>query len=262
MKKIGLTLMGLCMMLSLAAPGENFDNGRGYRGVSPLSAVEISGEWQGESNNFTYLSDKNLISENAATGEKRVVLTTEELNRILGTELKGFPQFSWLDEQTLAVRRQGKEFQIDAVGKRLKNTIVFPKGAANITSCAPAEAYAYTVDNNLYYVDKRGNSFAVTEDEDKNIVNGQFVSRNEFNINEGIFWAPDGKKMAFYRKDESEVTSFPLLDIESRTGTLREIKYPMAGMKSEQVSLGIYDMASQRIVFLNADDFGREQYLT
>ena len=218
--------------------------------------------WQGESNNFTYLSDKNLISENAATGEKRVVLTTEELNRILGTELKGFPQFSWLDEQTLAVRRQGKEFQIDAVGKRLKNTIVFPKGAANITYCAPAEAYAYTVDNNLYYVDKRGNSFAVTEDEDKNIVNGQFVSRNEFNINEGIFWAPDGKKMAFYRKDESEVTSFPLLDIESRTGTLREIKYPMAGMKSEQVSLGIYDMASQRIVFLNADDFGREQYLT
>ena len=91
----------------------------------------------------------------------------------------------------------------------------------------------------------------MTEDEDKNIVNGQFVSRNEFNINEGIFWAPDGKKMAFYRKDESEVTSFPLLDIESRTGTLREIKYPMAGMKSEQVSLGIYDMASQRIVFLN-----------
>lgn len=45
--------------------------------------------WQGESNNFTYLSDKNLISENAATGEKRVVLTTEELNRILGTELEG-----------------------------------------------------------------------------------------------------------------------------------------------------------------------------
>ncbi|WP_059025691.1 S9 family peptidase [Gabonibacter massiliensis] len=261
MKKIGLTLMGLCMMLSLAAQEKILTMEEAIVGYHLYPQSKYIA-WQGESNNFTYLSDKNLISENAATGEKRVVLTTEELNRILGTELKGFPQFSWLDEQTLAVRRQGKEFQIDAVGKRLKNTIVFPKGAANITYCAPAEAYAYTVDNNLYYVDKRGNSFAVTEDEDKNIVNGQFVSRNEFNINEGIFWAPDGKKMAFYRKDESEVTSFPLLDIESRTGTLREIKYPMAGMKSEQVSLGIYDMASQRIVFLNADDFGREQYLT
>lgn len=261
MKKIGLTLMGLCMMLSLAAQEKILTMEEAIVGYHLYPQSKYIA-WQGESNNYTYLSDKNLISENAATGEKRVVLTTEELNRILGTELKGFPQFSWLDEQTLAVRRQGKEYQIDVVGKRLKNTIVFPKGAANITYCAPAEAYAYTVDNNLYYVDKRGNSFAVTEDEDKNIVNGQFVSRNEFNINEGIFWAPDGKKMAFYRKDESEVTSFPLLDIESRTGTLREIKYPMAGMKSEQVSLGIYDMASQRIVFLNADDFGREQYLT
>ncbi|MCR9012590.1 S9 family peptidase [Gabonibacter chumensis] len=261
MKKIGLTLMGLCMMLSLAAQEKILTMEEAIVGYHLYPQSKYIA-WQGESNNYTYLSDKNLISENAATGEKRVVLTTEELNRILGTELKGFPQFSWLDERTLAVRRQGKEFQIDVVGKRLKNTVVFPKGAANITYCAPAEAYAYTVDNNLYYVDKRGNSFAVTEDEDKNIVNGQFVSRNEFNINEGIFWAPDGKKMAFYRKDESEVTSFPLLDIESRTGTLREIKYPMAGMKSEQVSLGIYDMASQRIVFLNADDFGREQYLT
>lgn len=260
-EKNWVNLKGLCMMLSLAAQEKILTMEEAIVGYHLYPQSKYIA-WQGESNNFTYLSDKNLISENAATGEKRVVLTTEELNRILGTELKGFPQFSWLDEQTLAVRRQGKEFQIDAVGKRLKNTIVFPKGAANITYCAPAEAYAYTVDNNLYYVDKRGNSFAVTEDEDKNIVNGQFVSRNEFNINEGIFWAPDGKKMAFYRKDESEVTSFPLLDIESRTGTLREIKYPMAGMKSEQVSLGIYDMASQRIVFLNADDFGREQYLT
>ncbi|WP_294143322.1 DPP IV N-terminal domain-containing protein [uncultured Sanguibacteroides sp.] len=261
MKKIGLTLMGFCMMLSLAAQEKILTMEEAIVGYQlyPQSKYIV---WQGESNNYTYLSDKNLMSENAATGEKKVVLTIEELNRILGTELKGFPQFSWLDEQTLAVRRQGKEYQIDVVGKKLKNTVAFPKEAANITYCAPAEAYAYTVDNNLYYVDKRGNSFAVTEDEDKNIVNGQFVSRNEFNINGGIFWAPDGKKLAFYRKDESEVTSFPLLDIESRTGTLREIKYPMAGMKSEQVSLGVYDMASQRIVFLNVDDFGREQYLT
>lgn len=261
MKKIGLTLMGFCMMLSLAAQEKILTMEEAIVGYQlyPQSKYIV---WQGESNNYTYLSDKNLMSENAATGEKKVVLTTEELNRILGTELKGFPQFFWLDEQTLAVRRQGKEYQIDVVDKKLKNTVAFPKEAANITYCAPAEAYAYTVGNNLYYVDKRGNSFAVTEDEDKNIVNGQFVSRNEFNINEGIFWAPDGKKLAFYRKDESEVTSFPLLDIESRTGTLREIKYPMAGMKSEQVSLGVYDMASQRIVFLNVDDFGREQYLT
>lgn len=81
-------------------------------------------------------------------------------------------------------------------------------------------------------------------------------------ISNGIFWSPDGKKLAFYRKDESAVSSFPLLDITTRTGSLREIKYPMAGMPSEQVSLGVYDLASERTVFMDVTDFGREQYLT
>ena len=36
----------------------------------------------------------------------------------------------------------------------------------------------------------------------------------------------------------------------------------MAGMPSEQVSLGVYDLASQQTVFLAVTDFGREQYLT
>ena len=111
-------------------------------------------------------------------------------------------------------------------------------------------------------MDERGNSYTVTADEDKNIVNGQVVSRNEFGITGGIFWSPDGKKLGFYRKDESQVTNFPLLDINTRTGELKEIKYPMAGMKSELVNLGVYDIASAKTTFLDANDFGREQYLT
>ena len=137
---------------------------------------------------------------------------------------------------------------------------MLPKGAQN---AVPAKnAIAYTKNNNLYYVDANSNEFAVTRDEDKNLVNGQTVSRSEFGIQGGIFWSPDEKLLAFYRKDESEVGTFPLLDITTRTGTLNEIKYPMAGMKSEQVSLGVYDLASGKTVFLDVTDFGREQYLT
>ena len=33
-------------------------------------------------------------------------------------------------------------------------------------------------------------------------------------------------------------------------------------MPSEQISVGVYDLASQRTVFLDVTDFGREQYLT
>ena len=95
----------------------------------------------------------------------------------------------------------------------MKQKFTFPKGAANETYSKAGNVYAYTIDNNLYYMDERGNSYTVTADEDKNIVNGQVVSRNEFGITGGIFWSPDGKKLGFYRKDESQVTNFPLLDI-------------------------------------------------
>lgn len=216
--------------------------------------------WQGERNALTYLEGKELVGEMPESGAKKVILTLEELNRILSSDLKGWPQFSWKDGRILVIGRQGKRFEID-VEKKILLGCTDVQGVQNVTSNG-GDLLAYTKGNNLYYADANHNEFAVTDDRDPNIVNGQSVSRNEFGISGGIFWSPDGKKLAFYRKDESLVGTFPLLDIGTRTGALREIKYPMAGMKSEQISLGIYDIASAKTVFLKADDFGREQYLT
>ena len=100
------------------------------------------------------------------------------------------------------------------------------------------EQMAYTKDNNLYYKDKAGVEHAITAYADPGIVCGSSVSRNEFGINSGIFISPDSSKIAFYRKDERAVTKFPLLDIGTRTGTLREIRYPMNGMASEKIAVG------------------------
>ena len=88
------------------------------------------------------------------------------------------------------------------------------------------------------------------------------MSRNEFGIKNGIFWAPNGRSIAFYRKDETLVTDFPLLDINTRTGSLVNIKYPMNGMTSENVRVGVYNLAENSTIYLQADDFGYDQYLT
>lgn len=114
----------------------------------------------------------------------------------------------------------------------------------------------------LYVAKAEGDTVAVAVSENKQITYGQTVSRNEFGIDGGIFWSPYKTRLAFYRKDESKVTTFPLLDITTRTGSLVEIKYPMAGMDSENVQLGIYDVASGKVVYVNVDEFGYDQYLT
>ena len=120
----------------------------------------------------------------------------------------------------------------------------------------------FTKGKSLYIVKSEGDTLIVAESENPQITYGQVVSRNEFGIEGGTFWSPSREHLAFYRKDESKVTTFPLLDITSRTGTLREIKYPMAGMGSENVQLGIYSLTDGKTVYVKADEFGYDRYLT
>ncbi|MBQ0024651.1 MAG: DPP IV N-terminal domain-containing protein [Bacteroidales bacterium] len=127
----------------------------------------------------------------------------------------------------------------------------------------PAADFAFTRGNNLYYKDPEGNEIAVTQyGAEEDIVCGQAVSRHEFGIEDGIFRSPDGSRIAFYRKDESRVTDYPLVDIFSRTGGAKYIKYPMNGMASEIVSVGVYDIASGNTCYLEVTDFDEERYLT
>jgi dipeptidyl-peptidase-4 len=217
--------------------------------------------WKGNSNNYTYIEEQNLMMEDTK-GVKKTLITVNELNSVLNSDLRRFPSYSWMDENTLQINHQGKEYRVDVLSKTLKNTITFPEDIENRTYSGTGKLYAYTVDNNLFYMNEQGEKFAVTDDTDKNIINGQTVSREEFGIYGGIFWSPDGKKLAFYRKDESQVETFPLLDITTRTGSVKEIKYPMAGMKSEQISLGVYDIATKQTCFLDVADFDNDRYLT
>ncbi|MCQ2160424.1 MAG: S9 family peptidase [Bacteroidales bacterium] len=137
-----------------------------------------------------------------------------------------------------------------------------PENAADVTSSPDRSMAAYTVGKSLYYIDSFDKSHLIAESEGERITYGQSVSRNEFGIGEGIYWSPMGRKIAFYRKDEAKVTDFPLLDIDTRTGELVNIPYPMNGMDSELITLGIYDLSSGKTVWVKADDFTEERFLT
>ena len=172
---------------------------------------------------------------------------------------------SWKDNSTIIFRKDGKWMTENLADGEISEYSAtglpegFPENAENITSNGN-RAYAYTIGQSLYLFD--GGSVSVAESENSQITYGQTVSRNEFGIENGIFWSPDGSKLAFYRKDDSKVTDFPLLDITTRTGSLKSIKYPMNGMDSENVRLGVYDRATGKTVWCDVDEYGYDQYLT
>lgn len=122
---------------------------------------------------------------------------------------------------------------------------------------------AFTDANNLHIrFTATGQEVSVTSETNPDIVSGDAVSRHEFGIEKGIFISPDSRKLAFYQKDESRVTKYPLVDIGTRTGGANYIKYPMNGMPSETVRLGIYDIEDECTVWLDVTDFDSERYLT
>ncbi len=112
---------------------------------------------------------------------------------------------------------------------------------------------AYTLKNNLYVMTADGQTQQVTN-EPEGIVCGQTVHRNEFGISKGTYWSPRGDKLAFYRMNESMVTPYPLVDITPRIALVDKVRYPMAGMLSHQVKVGIYNPETQKTIYLNAGD--------
>lgn len=107
---------------------------------------------------------------------------------------------------------------------------------------------AYTVGNNLYV-----NGIRITN-EPEGVLCGQSVHRNEFGISKGTFWSPNGNLLAFYRMDERMVTEYPLVDITARVGKVNNIRYPMAGMTSHKVEVGIYNPQTGKSLFLQTGD--------
>ena len=85
------------------------------------------------------------------------------------------------------------------------------------------------------------------------IVWGQSVHRNEFGIDGGIFWSPKGHLLAFYRMDQSMVGRYPLTQTDPREAEVKWIYYPMAGMTSHQVTLGIFDPDTRQTLYLRTN---------
>lgn len=199
---------------------------------------------------FALSAQTGVIETREANNPSGKILTMEET--ILSRELAPADLYCrWFSNDEILMHKQG-------------NWITFNINTKTTSPYKPSKKAekVYTKGKSLYHRTDKGLTLPIAVSKDDNITYGQYVSRNEFGINEGIFWAPDSSRVAFYRKDETKVTSFPLLDITTRTGSLKEIKYPMAGMDSENVRIGIYNFARCSTSYLKVDDFGEDQYLT
>lgn len=175
--------------------------------------------------------------------------------------LQYVPQITHIDKNNLVFKNDNSYEFFNYTNFLKEGRLTLPKEAENEVYNPIKKAVAYTIENNLYLATSENQKIAITHFSDKNIVSGQSIHRNEFGIKKGIFWSPKANFIAFYQKDESQVTSYPLVATDPVPAQLNAIKYPMAGQKSERAKVGIFNIASQKTIYLDIDT-SDEHYLT
>jgi dipeptidyl-peptidase-4 len=218
-----------------------------------------------DTDNFSYVEsfgdNERLISESINGDLKNTLVLLSELNSILNKQklqtVNTFPLFSWYSNSEIWFWNKNELILLNILTKELSVLNKIDELGQNPEFIDPKKI-AYTIDNNLFLA-YDFEQIQITKDSG-GIVNGYSVHRNEFGINKGIFWSSNDNYFAFYRKDETSVTDYPILDISTRPATVKYIKYPMAGMISEEVTVGIYDIQNNKITWLETGD-PKDKYL-
>ncbi len=188
-----------------------------------------------------------------------------DLNRALRNDgidtVKKWPTIKWLTDEIFQFDNGQRLLKISCYeNKIISSTTVLPKEAETIDYSSKNYA-AYTLKNNLYILKGDGTSIAISKDGNEGLVYGKSVHREEYGISKGTFWSDSGNKLAFYRMDQSMVADYPIMNLESVPAKVDEIKYPMAGGTSHQVTIGIYNLVTGQTVYLKTGE-PKDQYLT
>lgn len=232
---------------------------------SNLAVKNISGFNFTEDGKSYIQSVKNgyLITD-IKTGKTDTLVSLYQINKNLAADkkLRSLAGAKFESSGKGLLTQQNQYFWLEKSGSNwnVRSSASAEKDAENVKLLSDNSTLVYTVKNNLF-INKNGTVTAITNDSDENIVNGQAVHRNEFGIDGGIFAAPDNGKIAFYRMDQTMVKDYPVIDWSVTPAENHNIKYPMAGGKSHEVTLGVYDVKSNSTKFLNIEG-DKEQYLT
>ncbi len=235
-----------------------------------LKLENINGlQWKGDSNTLVYVDSLNkdfgLISRQAASDDRQLLLSLDSLNAAMEASGLGgvtrFPGITWLDGTRFRFFQKNKLLVFDFNSGKITVANSFDVDGKNRDVEPHSLKMAYVKQNNLYIAYDAEQTVQITFDTEDGISNGNnTVHRNEFGIYKGTFWSPKGNFLAYYHLDRRMVTQYPLVDLDSRPAKVREIRYPMNGMTSEQVQVAVYNLNTGSTTYLQTGQ-PADQYL-
>jgi dipeptidyl-peptidase-4 len=225
-------------------------------------------QWTSDPRYYSWVDerpDPALLRGDVQSSKEIVVLPLSALNaglRGLGLDtLSRFPACRWSDDGKPRFEWQKKilEWDLESAKLLLLDSITLPE-EAEVAERANKDLVAYVFDRNIW-IEAGHRKTQVTRDGSADLVYGKTVHREEFGIDKGLFWSPKGNKLAFYRMDQSMVSTYPIVDFSEKPAKDNAIKYPFSGGRSHEVTVGLYDVKTGKTLYLQTEG-PAEQYLT
>lgn len=132
--------------------------------------------------------------------------------------------------------------------KTKKITLIHKNKIMHATFNPQGTEIAYVLNNNIFtYNISTEKTIQITDDGEKNkIINGNcdWVYEEEFAFSKAFEWSPNGKYLAYYKFDESNVKEFTLQFYNDSSNYVENYtyKYPKAGEDNSIVSIHIYNV--------------------
>ncbi|MFN4248624.1 MAG: S9 family peptidase [Flavipsychrobacter sp.] len=201
--------------------------------------------------------DTQIIKKyNLATGAEVEVLFDNTKILFNGKPIK-FDDYSFSkDEKKLMLKTESQNVYRRSVLNKVYVYDIATKSIAAVdndkvlhaTFSPDGKAVAYVKGNNLYTINfETGVNPQITTDGEWNkIINGNcdWVYEEEFEFTRAFDWSPDGKYIAFYRFDETNVPQFNMAMYGGLYPKDYQYKYPKAGEPNSIIEIKIYDVAS------------------
>ncbi|RLD38601.1 MAG: S9 family peptidase [Bacteroidetes bacterium] len=218
-----------------------------------------------DGNHYCQLNARGIVESSYKTGEEtrlivdasKLFLEDSTLIRINSYHFNQDETQVLISTNTEAIYRHSTkaDFYIyDLATNTLK--ALSPNGKQSLATFSPdGSKIAFVRENNLFLVDLEKNTEQqiTTDGKIENIINGStdWVYEEEFSFTKAFFWSPNGKYIAFYRFDESQVKEYELTYYGDLYPRHEKYKYPKAGEDNSVVSIHTYSLTTGEIKSMN-----------
>ena len=212
-------------------------------------------QWMNDGQRFTFVgADGDLMVEDAATGTRSVIVDADALVPAGAGEAIDIEDYQWSDdERKLLVytnsqpvwraNTKGTFYVWDVAARRL-TPVSTAAGWQQFAKFSPdGGKVGFVRDNDLFVTDlATGRETRLTRDGGEQIINGTFdwVYEEELGLQDGWRWSPDGRRIAYWRIDQSPVRTFYMMqETDSLYAQPVALRYPKAGTPNPIARIGV-----------------------